>query len=75
MGRGMLGRAAGIVGVVGGAATIGAIAWQPSLDMGTLLGIVFAEFCFNLLVGVSLVRGLDAAPEAGMRLTPAPAGR
>ena len=70
--QGRLGAATALVGLIGGVATIGALAWQPVLDMGTLLGIVGGEFCFNLLAGILLLRGPAATAEASgeaMRLS------
>jgi hypothetical protein len=62
--RGGLARMAAVAGLVGGAGTLGAVVLQPRLDMGALMGIVLAQACFEVLVGVVLTRGLDVAEDA-----------
>lgn len=69
--RGLVGRLAGAVGLIAGVATIAVIFWQPSLDMGALLGIVFGELCFNLLTGILLFKGGDFENERRLISTPA----
>ncbi len=63
---GLIGRLGSLVGLITGVGSIAVIAWQPTLDMPALLGIVAGEFCFNLLVGTLLIKA--PSPENERRL-------
>jgi hypothetical protein len=62
----LIGRLGSLVGLITGVGSIAVIAWQPTLDMPALLGIVAGEFCFNLLVGTLLIKA--PSPENERRL-------